>query len=154
MKQSLAIVTLVLLSFTLTFGQTNQEKMFFRSKAFKYEKMKKTGALLGIFGGVITISGIALIANADWEENTTNNGYYQNGYYYSNNYNNNTTTTDSKGVLGIFGVMVGVPMTTAGIILNVIGGRKQREYQRKADKISVGYFQKNGAQGFKLAIKL
>ncbi|HNP20356.1 MAG TPA: hypothetical protein PKL31_18110 [Fulvivirga sp.] len=154
MKQALTIGILLLLSFTLTFGQTNQEKMFYRSKAFKYEKMKKTGTILGIFGGVITISGIVLIGNADWEENTQNNGYYQNGYYYTNNYNNNTTTTDSNGVLGILGVMVGVPMTTAGIILNVIGGRKQREYQRKADGISLGYFQKSGAHGLSVAIKL
>jgi hypothetical protein len=152
MKHLLSTITVFILSFTLLFAQADYNKTVYQKKADKYQKMKRNGTFLAVLGGTVTATSLALIATTNWEEQESNN--HSNGYYYNTSNTSTTSTSDPKGVLGILGVAIGVPMTTLGVIFKVVGSRKQKEYQRKANNISAGYFQKHGAHGFRLSIKI
>ncbi len=84
--------------------------------------MKNAGTALGITGGLLTVTGIVLVSGADWQKQS----------YGAANY----TTTDSKGVVGILSIVVGVPMAVTGTVLGSIGSRKMKQYQQKLDGLS------------------
>src|SRR5690606_38219715 len=81
----------------------------YAKKVRSYTKMQNFGLGMGVGGGLLTIAGIVMISNAEWET-TTYNG------------TTNTTTSDSDGIAGLVFVCAGVPLTITGTVLGIIGG--------------------------------
>lgn len=102
--------------------QERREALYER-KVASYTKMKRVGTSLGLAGGVLTVSGIALVSSANWETHTYNG-------------NTSTTTTDSEGITGLLMLVVGVPLAVTGIVLGTIGARKTKSYQERLNKLS------------------
>jgi len=121
--KSFSMNKLVLLSGLLVFILQNRvvaqsgSKALYLRKVESYHKMKNTGTALGVAGGILTITGIVLVSDADWHKQT----------YGAANY----TTADSKGVVGVLSIVVGIPMVVGGIVLGSVGSRKMKEYQQK-----------------------
>jgi len=142
MKTFLLTALILFLSYQMTIGQISYDNRLYERKVEKYTKLKRTGTTLGIAGGALTVVGVILMSNANWHTDTNAYGQTQ------------TTTDDPQGVLGLVSVLVGVPMAGTGVVLGIIGGKKQRHYQRKLDNLSAGYFQRHGAHGITLRIKI
>jgi len=142
MKAIISSLLFIVIGAQVAFAQIDYDKKHYQLKVIKFNKMKRTGTVLGVAGAVATVGGIALISSADWYTET--NAYGQ----------QNTTTDDPNGVIGLVGVIVGVPMLAGGVVLAVIGSKKERQYQEKLNKLSAGYFQRHGAHGITLRLRL
>ncbi|MBI9063705.1 MAG: hypothetical protein JEZ14_17120 [Marinilabiliaceae bacterium] len=140
--KNLFVTSLLLLLSMASFAQLKEsDQMMYQSKVQSYTKMKKTGSTMAIVGGGLTVVSTVLLASADWEKTETYTGETQ--------YN----TTDGSGVLGIVGLVIGVPMAVTGIILNSVGNRKMKYYQDKLSNVKLSSFQQGQQAGITLAIK-
>jgi len=119
----------------------DQNNDLYRSKIESYTKLKNTGTIMAATGACLTVGGIILVSNADWS--TTEDIY------------GNTTlnTVDGKGLLGVTGIIVGIPLGVTGIVLNSIGKRKVKYYRDKLENVNLGYFQYGQQKGITVAIK-
>ena len=114
----------------------------YQQKIESYTKLKRTGIGLGLAGGVLSVTGIVMVSNADWE--TTPNSYGG---------GSSKTTNDSEGVTGVLMLLVGVPLAATGIVLGSIGSSKVRKYREKLEDVSlnIDYSQQN--KGFTLCYR-
>lgn len=107
-----------------TFAQFDQNKLFYAGKAEKYKRMKNTGTLLTIAGGVLAIVGISKVSNS-----TTTTTYSGNGY--------STTSISPSGETGALMFLAGIAGLGSGIPLWIVGSHAQHKYERKLAGVSV-----------------
>ncbi len=108
---------------------TKADAALYGRKVESYRKMRNTGLGLGIGGGILTTVGIVILASADWEEQPPANG---SGTTY--------TTTDAGSAVGGFLLLcTGIPMLGTGAVLGGIGNYKMKQYQRKADGMTLNF---------------
>ena len=117
---------------------------FYQRKVVKFTKMRNTGIGLGIGGAVLTVAGIVMVSQAKWTKQTDD-------YGYQNNNNSNYTTTDGSGVVGLFSIIVGVPMAVSGIVLGSIGSSKVNYYRQKLNGLSFKVNYTKDVKGLTLA---
>ncbi|MCF8374360.1 MAG: hypothetical protein K9H64_22245 [Bacteroidales bacterium] len=141
MKKFIAVFLLLIISITSYAQLKEQENELYQRKVQSFTKMKKTGGILAGIGGGLTMLSIVAISNAEWEKTVD--------IYGNTNYN----TTDGSGVLGIVGLVVGIPMGVTGIVLNTIGKKKVKYYSEKMKNIDVGMYQWGQQKGLTLTIK-
>ena len=126
----------------LSLWDDRDTKEFYKSKITKFTKMKKTGTVLAISGGVLTVAGIVMASNANWREQDNSNNYYSNS--------NQTYTTDADGVFGVLFIMAGVSMCTTGIILHTIGSKNIKRYTAKLNAVSINTIYRPQVKGLTL----
>jgi len=134
MKKLLLSSLLFILISQSTFAQYYYENSYeqdrralYERKIVTYTKMKKTGWTLAAVGTAMTVAGIVMINSAEWD--TTTNSYGQ----------TQTTTSDPEGIIGILGVSFGIPVGVAGVVLGIIGAKKQNQYMGKLERLDLGY---------------
>ncbi len=93
-------------------------------KIQRYTKMKKTGTVLTIVGGALTITGIALISSAKVE--STTNIYGQPTY----------TSNDPNAVGGVLCLLGGLGMAGTGIPLMAVGSSRVKKYTAQLNTLS------------------
>ncbi len=109
-----------------TMGQGfDKDKMFYAGKAEKYKRLKNTGMLLSIAGGVLAVVGVSKI------NDSVSNSTYYNGTYYNN------SNSNSGGETGALLFLGGVAGLGAGIPLWIVGAHAQHKYERKLEGIGV-----------------
>lgn len=131
------IVFLAFIVFGLTAKAQIKEENLYKSKVEKYTKLKKTGFTMGIVGGAATIGGVVLVNKADWSTD-----HYNSGVSYN--------TEDGSGVAGVVLLVVGVPLTIAGLILGGVGNSKAKKYQKKLDGLSINATSTSQMTGLRL----
>lgn len=104
--------------------QTQENKEFYFQKAEKYRRMKSTGRALTVGGSLLSVFGIAALANSS--TTTTTNGYGQ-----------SQTSTDGNIVGGVIMYLLGSACVGAGVPLWVVGGINEGRYNRKLDGVSL-----------------
>lgn len=117
----------------------------YQYKINKYSKMRNTGTVLGVGGGILTVVGIVLVSNADWDQQTTSDEY--------GNTNSNYNTTSGSGIAGVFCIVGGVSIGTVGIIIGTIGSKSVKKYQAKMKNVSFNFNCTPKQQGFVLSYR-
>jgi len=120
--------------------QDNMRALYER-KIVSYTKMKRAGWITAAAGTGVTLIGIALMNSAEWE--TTTNSYGQ----------PQTTTSDPQGVVGVLGVAFGIPAAVAGVVIGIIGAKKQNEYMGKLERLDMSFYQQNDYNTVKLVYR-
>lgn len=111
MKYSILFL-LILFSSVQLFGQQDQLKYE------KYRRMKGTGTVLTVLGGIAVIVGFSMIGSADYATTTNQYGQQQ------------TTTNDTGQVVGGALLLVGGgAMVGTGIPLMIVGSKKSKKYK-------------------------
>ena len=95
------------------------------SKIKTFGKLKSDGIKVGCIGATMTLLGVILVSNADWETQQTING-------------SRTSSQDGTGVIGVLLIIPGIPIGLTGLILSGIGGSKVTEYEKRLKRISFG----------------
>ena len=98
-----------------SYAQMEKEKFFYVQKIEKYRKMKNTGRLITIAGGILFVTGIVTLTNSST--------------YNSSNSANNIQTGVLAYVFGIAGLGAGIPLW-------IVGGHSQSKYEEKLMIIS------------------
>jgi hypothetical protein len=119
------------------FSQLKDEKMLYVEKLEKYSRMKKTGKTLVLFGSVLSVAGIIILANSS--TTTTYNG----------GYSSNTTTEGNPGA-GLAAYLGGSICVGVGVPLWIVGGINKGKYERKLDGLTVGARVTPGGGGLSL----
>lgn len=117
----------------------------YQDKIKQYTKMKNTGIGLGAGGAIITVVGIFLASNADWEQVENEDSMNSNNTTYN--------TTSGSGIAGVLCIIGGVSMGVTGIILGTIGSNNVKKYQNKLKKVSVNISYTQKQRGFTLAYR-
>ena len=121
----LLVLLIPLFAMTKTFAQQqdpDKQKVFYLMKVEKYNRMKRTGAVLTVCGGILTVIGVANLSNS-----TPTTTYNSAGYP--------TTTTGSPEGAAAF--LLGITGLGAGVPLWIVGAHAARKYQYKLEGISV-----------------
>lgn len=135
-KFSVLILLLVFgIQYALAREYTQEELM---AKRQKFKNMKVTGFTMAAIGSAMTLGGIVLAANGEWETTETPTGSQANA-------------KDGAAVGGILMLIPGIPLTITGFILGGIGSKKVREYQVRLNSLSLGIEYKNDRKGLRLA---
>jgi hypothetical protein len=139
MKLAFTLLFLCFYSFS-GFSQyiDSEDEALYRSKVENYTKLKKSGSMMTIAGIVMTAGGIALVSTADWSTSTDEFGY--------TTYN----SIDETGIIGVTGIVLGVPLVVTGIVLNSVGKRKVNFYNEKLQNLNVSYFDTGNQKGLTL----
>jgi hypothetical protein len=97
---------------------------YYEGKVKKYHSMNVGGILLSAGGVIFTIAGTVMMAG-------TQSTGYQVTYHPDG-----TQTEEGSPVGGLGAIMVstGIPMIAGGIVLNVVGSRKEKEAREKLEK--------------------
>jgi hypothetical protein len=127
MKSVIRVATvLLILSWSLqALAQADpnyDERMIYAAKYYKYKKMKATGLVLAIGGGVLGIVGISKLSNAP--TTTTSTGQ--------------VVATGDQATTGALMFLASIPMVGAGIPLSIVGHVKSKKYGALMDKLSMG----------------
>ncbi|UII22485.1 hypothetical protein [Fulvivirga ligni] len=139
------------LTFTLLFvvctlqiakAQFDDKHMLYANKVQKFGKLKRIGTTMAAGGAIMTATGIVLVSRADWY--TT----------YSSNGSSQLSTDDPDGITGYYLTMIGLPITIGGVVLAIIGNKKEKQYMRKLEDFSAGYFQYKGTHGITIRLRL
>ncbi len=118
-------LVLILLLFSMSFvcySQVDPQKMAYVKKSEKYRKMKNTGRVLTVLGGVLFVSGIVTLSKSSIIYNS-----------------NGTQSTIGNPGLGALEYLGGVAGLGAGIPLWIIGGHNQKKYDAKLQNLSVRF---------------
>lgn len=118
----LVIVTLLLLLSSKIFAQQD-DKTFYIEKSEKYRRMRNTGQVLTVTGGLVFIIGVVTLSNSSIDTNS--NGY------------SSTTTTVGNPAQGAAEVFVGFAALGAGIPLWIVGGHSHRKYEHKLQMLTL-----------------
>jgi hypothetical protein len=117
MKTTLLVI--FLFSFTAhCYAQVDPQKMLYLQKAEKYRKMKNTGTVLTVAGGILFVTGLVTLVNAS-----------------TNNTSSQTTAGDVRN--GFYAYVGGAAALGSGIPLWIVGSYKQEKYEAKAQNLSV-----------------
>lgn len=119
----LAIITLSCLD---CIAQHDPDKLFYLQKVEKYRKMKSTGTVLAISGGILAGVGFVTLLNSSITETT-------------NGYGSTHTTTEGNPVLGAVAFLVGIGGMGSGIPLWAVGAHNQRKYTARLESLSVDF---------------
>ncbi len=122
MKKLLALTFLIFL-ITPLYSQFNSEKAVYAAKVEKFKRMKTTGTLLTVAGGVLIIVGVTTISNAP-STTTYYNGQPQ-------------TTYGGNAPAGAVALLVGMGGMGAGIPLWIVGANAQRKYTQKLEMTGI-----------------
>ncbi len=141
MKTSILLLLMVL-SASHLLAQQNKEKLFYLQKAEKYRRMKSTGTVLTVAGGVAFIVGIAMVANSSYT--TTTNGYGQ----------PITTATDGNPFAGALTFLAGSAALGAGIPLLIVGAHAEKKYQTKLEGVALHLNVNRQSAGLTLTCRL
>lgn len=117
------LLLLIVWSATPVLAQQNDEKLFYVQKAEKYRRMKSTGTVLTLAGGVLAIVGMVTMSNSSYT--TTYNGYGQ------------TTTTDGNPMGGALAFLGGAAAMGAGVPLWAVGAHAEKKYLKKLEGVTV-----------------
>jgi len=118
-----------------------ENKAYLEMKLAKYAKMKKKGTILLIPGGVFTVGGIVLLANADW---TSTSDVYGNTSYSS---------SDPSAFAGLLCTLAGVALTTTGAVMAIVGSNNQKKYTDRLKNLSFTPLVKPNQAGFMLTYR-
>ncbi len=133
-------IILVLFTIFISSVAISQEiqKDLFESKIERYSKMKRNGITMGAIGGTTTVLGIILLNQA--EKTSTS----ETGEVY--------TSTNSSGIVGLgaLATVAGVPLFITGVILGVVGNKKEKIYKGKLDNLSFQIKSTHQMTGFSL----
>jgi hypothetical protein len=126
MKHTIVLTFLLFISLQIFAQQNDTQKFRYIAKAEKYKRMQNTGTGLTIAGGVLAITGFAVMLNSSIDETTDSYGY---------------TTTEINGhpVLGAGIFLVGAAGLGAGIPLWTIGAKKYRKFNEMAESVSLKF---------------
>ena len=118
------IIGLLALFISLSAVAQEYQKDLFESKVDQYKKMKRNGITMGIIGGSVTTLGVIIL---DQSQETR---ISETGETY--------TETSSSGIVGLGALttVAGIPLFITGVILGVIGNKKEKEYKGKLDNLS------------------
>jgi uncharacterized membrane-anchored protein len=106
-----------LFSFTAhCYAQLDPQKMLYLQESERYRKMKNTGTVLTVVGGILFATGFVTIVN-------TTTSYSQ--------------TSSSDLEYGFYAYVGGAACLGAGIPLWIVGGNKQRKYAAKSQGLTV-----------------
>jgi hypothetical protein len=139
MKTLTSILILVLISIQ-AFSQTNSDKALYEQKIIKYTRMKRTGTVLTIAGGVLTTVGVVILSNSSYS--TVSNGY---GY--------SETHTEGNPGLGVLCFITGTGGLGAGIPLMIVGSKAKRKYEDKLQSLSLKLNVNPNHKGFALTYR-
>jgi hypothetical protein len=135
------ILVLIALPFRLA-AQINSEKAMYAMKVEKFNRMKTTGTVMIVAGGILTALGISKIAENPYTSSTYSNG------------SQSSTTINQAGVEGQLLFLGGAGLLGGGIPLAIIGSKKSKQYQRKFDALSLHLnFSDPQQQGLALSYK-
>jgi hypothetical protein len=127
---------LFILSMTIhAHAQIDKDRLFYLQKVEKYRRMKNTGTILTVTGGILFVVGLVTLSNVE----TTSNGYGQ------------TSTTSGNPAGGAVAFVVGSAGLGAGIPLWIVGSHARDKWQRKLDGVTVGL--KINPQGAGLTVR-
>jgi hypothetical protein len=133
------LFALILLAFSFkTFAQDNNDKLFVQQQLAKYKRIKTTGTVLTIAGGVLAIVGIANLSSAE---------------YHYDPYTGQRTTTDPKATSGALMFLGGTGLLGAGIPLTIVGSVKSKKLQRKLDGLTFNFKMTPQQRGLTLAYR-
>lgn len=143
------VYTLALIAFSLRLAaQTNvpvlspgvsgDNKLLYAHKVEKYKRMKTSGALLIIGGGILAIAAVSTLSNVQ---------------YQTNPYTGQRTTNDPKYVSGILMLIGSEACLGAGIPLAIIGSKQSKRWQRKLDGVTLNFKLSPKQQGLALVYK-
>lgn len=124
-KRIVIICLLLLITFRM-YGQVDSQKELYLTKIEKFRKMKHTGSALTVTGGVMLITGLAILANSSIETVDYGNGVTE-------------TTTHGNPVTGLLVFVGGGASLGAGIPLMVVGSKKQKQYENKLQTLSARF---------------
>lgn len=129
MKTIIIIILLGIFTFPfLSQAQVlDQKKAIYQKKVISFTKMKRSGVGLTIGGAILTVGGIALMA--DGAKQTNNYDPYDSYSTYDD--------PTSKFMVGYITTCIGVGAVAGGIVLWSIGGSKARGYQKKLNSLSL-----------------
>jgi hypothetical protein len=119
MKSILLCSCLLILTFQC-YAQYDADKMFYLQKSEKYRKMKSTGTVLAVGGGILAVVGFVTLLNSTITETNYGGGQTQ-------------TTTTGHPVLGAASFLVGLGGLGSGIPLWIIGAHNERKYMHKLE---------------------
>jgi uncharacterized membrane protein len=125
---------------TVLFKRKNDLEPRYLRKIESYRKLRNTGFTLGVIGTALTVTGIVMISNTDWQKQ-------------SNNGSTTYVSNDSKGLVGILATIVGVPLLATGSVLGGIGAHKMKQYSKKLDNVSLHLNCTPNQQGFALTYR-
>jgi hypothetical protein len=139
--KKLVLIAIFLAPILNVYSQMDSDKALYIQKAQKYKKMKDTGTVLTVGGGILTIIGYITTFNSSIT--TTDDGY-----------GNVTTTTEGHPVGGFLALMAGHAGLGAGIPLWIIGKNKERKYNQKLEGVSFKLNLNRQVAGVTLSCKL
>jgi len=144
------VFSLALVAFSLRLAaQTNVpvispvvsgDKLFYANKVEKYKRMKTTGTLLLVGGGILAVAGIATLSTID------NSGY-------NSSSSSSQNSQDSKAASAMLMILGAEAFIGAGIPLTIIGSKQSKKWQRKLDAISFNFKLTPQQQGLALTYK-
>lgn len=105
---------------------------YYQSRVESGKNTKKIGNSLFIPGGVILVTGIAMIASAEYDRDA-------NGMLVIN---------DPTTSLGVALALNGLPMTVIGGIMSLVGNSQVKRAEKQLEKLSFSYYQKSSYRGF------
>jgi len=115
-------VALILVLFSVSvkcYSQTTDpQKLFYLQESERYRKMKNTGTVLTVVGGVLFATGLVTIINTS-----------------TSSYSSPSSSTHIRN--GFYAYIGGAACLGAGIPLMIVGGSKQRKLYAKSQGLSV-----------------
>ncbi len=118
MKIILIVVLVIFFNATTTFAQFDKDKLLYTMKAEKYKRMKTTGAVLTVAGGILVAVGISKAGN------------------YNANGSQSNTNGNADGAVAF---LLGMGGLGAGIPLWIVGAHAERKYLRKLENASIKF---------------
>jgi uncharacterized BrkB/YihY/UPF0761 family membrane protein len=138
----IVIIAVLSVAFSLSASaQFNQQQMNYRLKIEKYKKMKTTGILLTVAGGIGLIVGISNLSSATYTTTYTSNGTTQ------------QSSSDPKALSGALLTLGGLVFIGTGIPLTIVGSAASRKYQRKLEATTVHFNITPQQQGIGISYK-
>jgi hypothetical protein len=132
------ILLFLVLFITLNLSAQTDEQQLYKHKIEQYTKTKNAGNTLFAAGTLVTSVSLATLIVKLNDMNTT----------YEERDNSADVIT-----LAAYGIGLGVDMIIGGIILQTVGNRKVKQYQKKYDLLSAGISVSPHSTGFSLVYR-
>ena len=135
MKSITLVIALILIS-VQSHSQAVRDRAFYEQKIVRYNKLKNAGVALAIGGAVLTVVGVAVLANSTVETDPYGN-----------------TINDDNLFIGAYALGFGMAGIGAGIPLAIIGSNKKKQYQRNINSLTFRFNAKPNNTGLVLTYK-
>lgn len=120
------ILSCLFLTAVSSYAQFSNEKLFYAQKSEKYKRMKGTGTLLTVLGGVAFVAGIATLSNSSIT-------------YTSNGYGQQTQQTTGNPGAGAVELLLGMGGLGAGIPIWIVGSHNYKKYENKLNSVTLNF---------------